>query len=128
MTDEKPDLLTLAVGGDGSALEAALEAGADADACDPRGVSALALAAGKGDLAAVEILLSRGAEVDRSSAVGNSALMAAAARGHLEVVKRLLEAGADPEHKNKWGLNADDWATWPENTAEMLAVLRGGGA
>ncbi len=52
--------------------------------------------------------------------------MAAAARGRLEVVERLLEAGADPGHKNKWGLGAEDWAQWPDTTAEVCAVLLGG--
>ncbi len=124
MTDHKPDILALVAGGDAAALETALAGGADAEACDRWGASALALAAGKGDLEAVGVLLAHGAQVDRTSEAGNSALMAAAARGHIEVVERLLEAGADPAHKNKWGLGADDWAAWPGNAAEVIAALR----
>ncbi len=126
MTDEKPDILELVARGDAAALEVALEGGADAGTNGRWGVSALAQAAAKGDLAAVELLLAHGAEVDRASETGNSALMAAAACGRLEVVERLLEAGADPGHKNKWGLGADDWAQWPNNAAEVGAVLRAG--
>ena len=128
MTVDSEEVLAIVVQGDGAALEAALEGGADAEARDPRGVSALALAAGQGDLEAVELLLAHGAEVDRPSEAGNSALMAAAARGHVQVVERLLAVGADPGHKNKWGMGANDWAQWPVNAAEIQAVLssRGG--
>jgi ankyrin repeat protein len=125
VTDETSDILELVAQGDAAALEAALEGGADAQARGRWGVSALAQAAAKGDLEAVELLLAHGAEVDRASEAGNSALMAAAARGRLEVVERLLEAGADPEHKNKWGLGAEDWAQWPDTAAEVRAVLGG---
>ncbi len=123
MTDEKSDILTLVAQGDAAALAAALEDGADAQACGRWGVSALAQAGANGDLEAVELLLAHGAEVDRAIEAGNSALMAAAARGRLEVVERLLEAGADPGHKNKWGLGAEDWSQWPDTGAEVRAVL-----
>ncbi|MFQ5775509.1 MAG: ankyrin repeat domain-containing protein [Kiloniellaceae bacterium] len=123
MTDGDPDVLTAAARGDAAALEAALEQGADANARDRWGASALMHAAARGDLAAVELLLARGAGVNRTSDAGNSALMAAAARGHKEVLTRLLDAGADPGHKNKWGISVDDWAGWPPNAAEVRALL-----
>ena len=124
MTESEDDILALTVRGDTTALQPALDGGADANAADRLGVSALARAAGRGDLEAVELLLAHGAEVNRVSGAGNSALMAAAARGHLEVLERLLAAGAAPGHKNKWGLSADDWARWPDNGSEIKAVLR----
>ncbi len=126
MTNGGSDILSMIERSDAAALAAALDGGADADVCDRLGVPALALAAGQGKLGIVDLLLSYGAKVDRTSEAGNSALMAAAARGRLEMVERLLEAGADPKHKNKWGLGADDWAAWAGNTAELLALLRGG--
>ena len=121
--EETGDLLTLIERGDAAGLEAALAAGADAKACDRLGVSALTHAAAGGDAAAVRLLLDHGAEVNRTSQAGNAPLMAAAARGHLAVMKALLEAGADPEHRNKWGLGAADWAKWPANVTESLALL-----
>ncbi len=36
----------------------------------------------------------------------------------------LLEAGADPAVANRWGLGAADWATWPDNSAEVLDLLQ----
>ncbi|MFQ6018855.1 MAG: ankyrin repeat domain-containing protein [Kiloniellaceae bacterium] len=123
MATDPAELLALIGRGDTAALEAALGEGADANACDRWGVSALARAAAKGDLAAVELLLAHGAEVGRTSDAGNSALMVAAARGRLDVVTRLLDAGADADHKNKWGQGAGDWAKWPANSAEVVALL-----
>ena len=40
-----------------------------------------------------------------------------------EVVKALLARGADPRGGNKWDLTAADWAQWPANSAEVLALL-----
>jgi len=127
MTEQDFDLLSLIDRGDAAGLETALRAGADARQRDRRGVSVLAQAAARGDLAAVRLLLDHGADVDQLSDAGNSPLMAAAARGHLEVIATLLAAGADPESKNKWGLGAADWAQWPADSAEVLALLRSRG-
>ena len=33
-------------------------------------------------------------------------------------------AGADPAQGNKWGFTALDWGTWPQNSAEVLALLK----
>ena len=125
MGEDADDLIALIQRGDATALEAALAAGADANVRDRQGVSALAHAAAGGDAAALRLLLDHGAEVNRTCQAGNSPLMAAAARGHLEAMKLLLEAGADPEGRNKWGLGAADWAKWPGNSAEALALIHG---
>ncbi len=127
MNEETVDLITLIQRGDTAGLKAALTAGADAKASDRQGISALAHAAAGGDAAAVRLLLEHGAEVNRTNQAGNAPLMAAAARGHLEAMTALLEAGADPQSRNKWGLGAADWAKWPANAAEALALLHGHG-
>ena len=88
------------------------------------GVGLLAHAAAKGQGSLLRLLLDRGAQVDGASQAGNTALMAAAARGHLEAMTMLLEAGADPAVANRWGLGAADWATWPDNSAEVLDRLQ----
>jgi ankyrin repeat protein len=127
MTEQDADLLGLIERGDTAGLEAALKAGADARQRDRWGAPALARAAARGDLDAVRLLLDHGAEVDQLSDAGNSPLMAAAAHGNLEVIETLLAAGADPESKNKWGLGAADWAQWPADSTEVLALLRSRG-
>ncbi|MDX1709795.1 MAG: ankyrin repeat domain-containing protein [Rhodovibrionaceae bacterium] len=113
----------LAKTGDAEGLKARLQAGGPADSSDRLGVTALAHAARRGDLAAIELLLEHGADPDKTSDSGNSPLMEAAARGHADVVKRLLAAGADPKRKNKWGFDAQNWADWPVNGAEIRALL-----
>lgn len=127
-TETDTDILALVARGDQAGLAAALEAGADPNAADRWGVTALARAAAKGDLAVVDLLLTHGAEVDRASGAGNTALMAAAAAGRVEALERLLAAGADPGHGNTWGLTAHDWAQWPPNGADVQALLEERGA
>ncbi len=128
MAEPGADLLDTIAKGDQEALEAALASGADADTSDRWGLPALAHAAARGDLAAVRSLLGHGAEVNKTSDAGNSALMQAAARGDLEIIQLLLDAGADPKAANKWGFGAEDWGSWPENTAEVRALLRSRGS
>ena len=127
-TDTGTDLLALVARGDRAGLAAALESGADPNAADRWGVTALARAAAKGDLAMADLLLAKGAEVDRASAAGNTALMAAAAAGRVEMLERLLSAGADHGHGNTWGVTAYDWAQWPPNGADVQALLEEGRA
>jgi len=123
MAEAQDDLTALIVQGDVVALAAALDQGADANTADRWGVTALGHAAARGNLAAVGHLLDHDADPNKTSDSGNSALMAAAARGHLEVVRLLLDRGADPRHGNKWDFKAADWAQWPANSAEVLALL-----
>ena len=123
MAEQTRDLLALVASGDHAGLEAALQAGADPNSADRWGVTALAQASARGDLAAVQTLLAQGAAPDRPSDAGNRPLMAAAARGHIEVMKALLDAGAKPSDGNKWGFGPKDWATWPANRADVLALL-----
>ncbi len=127
-SETKAAVLESVLVGDTPALASALDGGADANAADAWAVSALAHAAGRGDLEAVRILLDKGAAADRPSRFGNTALMAAAAGGRDAVVEALLAAGADPAARNKWALGAEDWANWPENRDEILALLRRGAA
>ena len=41
---------------------------------------------------------------------------------------RIDRSGADPSRGNKWGFSALDWASWPENAAEILGTSEVGGA
>ncbi len=123
MSETGNDILAMIARGDAKALEEVLASGAEANARDRWGVSALMHAAARGDLDMVEALLKHGAEAELSSDAGNTALMAAAARGHVAVAARLLEAGLDPAHQNKWGQSAYDWAKWPANSAEVIGLF-----
>ncbi|CAK8994200.1 unnamed protein product [Durusdinium trenchii] len=78
-----------------------LEAGADKDAADTDGSTALQFAAGKGHchLKVVRLLLEAGADKDAADTDGCTALGFAAynGNGHLEVVRSLPEAGTDTQ-------------------------------
>ena len=124
MSQDLGQVITIIARGDVAGLAAALDQGTDPDARDRWGVGLLAHAAGKGQAELLRLLLDRGAQVDGASQAGNTALMAAAARGHLEAMTMLLEAGADPAVANRWGLGAADWATWPDNSAQVLDLLQ----
>ena len=123
MSEDLRQVITIIARGDVAGLAAALDQGTDAGARDRLGVGLLAHAAAKGQGSLLRLLLDRGAQVDGASQAGNTALMAAAARGHLEAMTMLLEAGADPAVANRWGLGAADWATWSDNSSEVLGLL-----
>ena len=110
--------------GDLAGLEAWLTAGGDPAQADRWGVPLLVQAAARGALPMVECLLRHGAAPDQADGAGNVALMQACARGHLEIARALVGAGADPAVVNKWGFGCRDWANWPENGAELQALLR----
>ncbi|MGK5642537.1 ankyrin repeat domain-containing protein [Streptomyces sp. URMC 126] len=113
-------------------VRALLRAGADPDAPDADGVTALYVAAVDGATDLVRRLLEAGASPDAESAwpgAEGTPLCAAACWGHIGAVRLLLAHGADPN------LREDDGAGWApldwavhgghEETAE---VLRAAGA
>ena len=81
--------------GDAASLLAQIAAGADVDALDRYGQSALMLAAVRGHLAAVRALVEAGAALDTTAKHGLSATMLAVVNHHAEVARTLAEAGAD---------------------------------
>jgi ankyrin repeat protein len=90
-----PELERAAISGDVPALEAQLAAGADVDAKDRFGQTALMLAAHHGRLDAVKALLRHEANPDVTAKHGLSALMLAIVAGHESVAREFALAGAD---------------------------------
>lgn len=90
-----PEFERAATAGDAAALKARLEAGADVNAKDRYGQSALMLAAHRGHLEAVATLLRQGANPDMTAKYGLSALMLAIVGGHEAVARALAQGGAD---------------------------------
>jgi ankyrin repeat protein len=80
-----------------STIREALDQGADVDATDTDGRSALQLAAFDGHTDVVKLLLDHGARVDHRDALGRTALIYAATGPNQATVKVLLAAGADPD-------------------------------
>ena len=76
-------------------LQSMLATGADIDARDGHGQTALMLAAAEGNGSLVAWLVERGATLDHTAKYGLSALMLAVVRGHVDVVRKLTDAGAN---------------------------------
>ncbi len=86
----------MARAGDMDGLTAALAAGAEADARDGKGWTALMHAVDRGYTLLARPLLEAGADPDLRAPDGATALFIAAVHGHTEIVVALMEAGAIP--------------------------------
>ena len=95
-----------------------LEHGADVNAKDKSGNTALMFAAGQEEQyikiendKVVRLLLEHGAEVDAKNESGETALMVAASNGYEKTVTLLLEHGADADLRNADGKTARELAS-----------------
>jgi ankyrin repeat protein len=120
-----PNLWTAAKDDDVRTLHRLLRAGADIEAKDARGYSALMLAAYSGSVQAFEFLLACGADPNTSDASGNTVLMGAAFKGHGYFVAKLVAAGADLRTTNEAGMDARAFAAnfGRANIVELLDRL-----
>ena len=115
----RPDWEAAARSGSVEALAWQLAEGADIDALDRHGQTALMLAALAGHREVVALLTARGAALNVTAKYGLSALMLSVIKGHTEIVRRLVAAGAD---RSLLGTGAPGFAG---KTALDLAVARG---
>jgi uncharacterized protein len=101
--------------GDREAVRALLQQGADVNAAQGDGMTALHWAALEGDLETAKMLLYAGANVKSSTRLGAfTPLLLASKNGHAPMIGALLEASADPND-----------ATTNGTTALMLAAASG---
>ena len=106
-------------------------AGADIDARDAHGQTALMLAAVEGDADVVDWLVARGAMLDHTAKYGLSALMLAVINGHVDIVRTLVRAGANLTLKGTGapgfaGKTALDLAVGRDDH-DMVTILSHGG-
>lgn len=108
---DPPDALHRAAkAGNLKGLEAALAAGADVNARDAKGWTALMYTVDNGYVLLVEPLLQVKADPDVQAPDGATALFMAVAHGHLEIIPILMQAGADPMIEGPKGKTATDLA------------------
>lgn len=93
-------------------LRHCLDKGANINARDHRGETALHVAARGFCLNAASFLLAAGAQVDLSDQQGNTPLYHAVfnAAGRGEMIRLLIAAGANQKHRNRYGLSPLDMA------------------
>ena len=83
-----------------------LENGANVNARNKWGDTALMRSALKGHKEVVEILIENGANINAKNGLMDTTMMYAAANGHVEIVQLLIDKGADVNAKNYWQYTA----------------------
>lgn len=121
------DLIGAAKRGDVAAVQALLAKGANVNAKDNYGDTALMEASAKGHREVVQVLLDKGADVNAKTYRGHTALMPASNEGHREVVQALLDKGADVNAKDNDGWTALIYAS-SKGHHEVAQVLLENGA
>src|SRR5208337_5502443 len=100
------DLWQAAKRGDLPEIKSLLDKGAEVNAKNDNGSTALMAASLQGHPEIVQALLAKGAEVNAKNNNGSTALMAACLQGHREIVEALLAKGAEVNVKNNNGSTA----------------------
>jgi ankyrin repeat protein len=118
-------LIQAAIYADADLIEWLLDRGADVNAADEAGTTALMVAAG--DPAKVRLLLARDAKVDAQSRFGRTPLLVASAyAGNLESVELLLQAGAKATDQDQFGETALTSASKRGDAAVVEALIEAG--
>ncbi|WYD81907.1 MAG: ankyrin repeat domain-containing protein [Candidatus Electrothrix gigas] len=119
------ELLEMVKSGNIEAVKSLLEKGADVNAIDKAGWTALMFAAryGQGDIA--EELIRKNARINVKDKDGWTPLMLAAMYGHRNVIHVLLTKGADIHARNKDGWTALKLAKQAKDSADIVQALQG---
>lgn len=106
-------------------MQVLIARGADVNAKDGTGDTALMEASFHGYHDVVQLLLAKGADANATDSMGRNALLRACERGgHLDVVQLLIAKGADVNAKNNRGQTPPSHA----KNAEVKALLVKAGA
>jgi ankyrin repeat protein len=104
------ELIEAVTRGDLVAIKTVLDKGANVNAKDVEGSTALMVAANEGQVQIVRLLLKKGADVNATSPYvaggGWTAVKAAACAGNSEVVRLLINKGSDVNAKDDEGMTA----------------------
>ncbi|MBL8383598.1 MAG: ankyrin repeat domain-containing protein [Burkholderiales bacterium] len=96
-------LIEAAGAGDTSRVSRLLGEGANVNARDGRGRSALLAATQSNRIETARILIKAGADVNAKDDIQDSPYLLAGARGHVEILRMTLAAGADLKSTNRFG-------------------------
>ena len=113
--------------GDAAAVKALLQQGADVNAAQGDGMTALHWAASRGDAAMAQMLLSAGANIRATTRLGGiTALHLASQAGHAPVVAALLAAGANANAATSTGATALMLAARGGSTDTVIRLVENG--
>jgi len=103
--DDMPQskLRAAAAKGDAAAIRDLLPKGAEIDARDASGRTALLIATHANHVEAAKVLIEASADVNAKDSINDSPYLYAGARGHLEILKMTLAHGADLKSTNRYG-------------------------
>ncbi|MGQ8875445.1 ankyrin repeat domain-containing protein [Paenibacillus sp. TSA_86.1] len=103
MASLNQQLLSAAEAKDTEDIEKLLQEGAEVQAQDQSGRTALMIATYNQDTASVQKLIEAGADVNQQDDMLNSPFLYAGAEGYLDILKLTIQAGADPSITNRYG-------------------------
>ena len=116
-----------AMRGDSATLRTLLRDGADVNAAQGDGMTALHWTALNGDLATMNVVLYAGASTEPLTRIGRyTPLHLASSRGHAAAVARLLEAGSKPGAVTATGVQAIHLAAQAGSTEALTALIAKG--
>ena len=104
-------LIEVCANGEKKDVEELIDMGADVNAENKKGWTALMCASRYGHKEVVELLIQKGADVNAENNKGWTALMLASAECHKEIAEVLIQNGADVNQKNDYGKTALIWAS-----------------
>jgi uncharacterized protein len=120
----RPVLLAYVWRDDKERTQKLLAHGADVNAQDTDGDTALHGAAQNGNVEIIGLLLDKGANLNAKNKLGGTPLMWAAVWGKDDAAQLLLKRGADPSLKDNDGITALQWAVENKRTS-TVTLLRG---
>jgi hypothetical protein len=119
----EPPLVAAARKGDTAQARGLVARGADVNARDASGRSALLIAVAGDHADVAQLLVRAGADVNAPTPSGWTPLMDAASRGRIEAARELLDAGADPDARDRFAGTALDVAQ-QAGREEIVRLLR----
>jgi ankyrin repeat protein len=120
-------LMAAAFADDDDVLSDLIHRGADLEATDVDGYTALMYACNGGRIRSAELLLDAGADVNARDNDKSTPIMFAAQHGQTDIVRRLIEHGADIQARGEHGLTALGFAQ-QNGHEQTVAVLEEAGA
>ena len=116
-------LVSAAKAGNAAEVKALLRKGANVNARDKDGATALLKAVVNGRRPVVSLLIARGADVNAKDNQGSTPLMGAAFNGHVDLLRVLIAKGADPNAKTRDGETALTYAALMGSTCAARDLL-----